>query len=68
MAAARPAPLRIADLPPELRARSAAFAAEHLPTPGPADLLKIAPYVRPALAVIGQRQAAERQQPEPDAA
>lgn len=55
MAATRPAPLRIADLPPEFRARSAALAAT-FPDPPPGVIARIAPVLRPVLRQIAERQ------------
>jgi len=48
-------PLRVADLPPEVRARSAALAAAFPPVPG--DVLRvIEPVVVPVLQRIGEQQ------------
>jgi len=59
-AASRPAPLRVADLPPGVRARSAALAATFPPVPD-AVIRRIEPVIVPPL----QRMAA---QPEAGAA
>lgn len=66
MAATRPAPLRIENLSPELRARSAALVDEAIRAnpgwPSAATLRQIAPIVQPALRVIAERQAAQQQE------
>ncbi len=60
-AAARPAPIRVANLPPEMRARSAALAATLEPAAEalPGFIRRIEHVVVPALQRMGARQQQE---------